>query len=311
VQALPTEPIEDAAKRRSWQIRRVPAPAPRPAFLAQARLRRTSPISHYAVAAALEALGDDAAAVTAGTKRLGVIFCAMAGCVNYSRRFYDEALRDPATASPLVFPETVFNAPSSHLSALLGAAGINYTLIGDPGTFITGLALAAQWLETDQVDGCVVIGAEERDWLTSSAFALFHPDVVLSEGAGALYLTKDNENVRAQLNAITSPHLYTRKTPPPLAAQRMCKELPAGRNDELLCDGLLGVPRADAAELNAWTDWLGARLSLKTVFGEGLAAASAWQCVAAIAALQNQEFAAATVSVVGCNEQAIGARFVR
>lgn len=311
VQALPTETIEDPAKRRQWSIRRVPAPAPRPAFLAQARLRRTSPISHYAVAAALEALGDDATAVTAGTKRLGVIFCAMAGCVNYSRRFYDEALRDPATASPLVFPETVFNAPSSHLSALLGATGINYTLVGDPGTFITGLALAAQWLRTNQVDGCLVIGAEERDWLTSSAFALFHPTVVLSEGAGAIYLTADSVASGVQLNAITSPHLYTRKAPPPVAAQQMRAELPAGRSDELLCDGLLGILRADAPELSAWTDWPGARLSLKTVFGEGLAAASAWQCVAAIAALQNQEFTAATVSVVGCNEQAIGARFIR
>jgi len=51
-------------------------------------------------------------------------------------------------------------------------------------------------------------------------------------------------------------------------------------------------------------------LSPKVVLGEGLAAASAWQCVAAIDALRQQRFSAASISVVGCNEQAIGAHFV-
>src|SRR6266568_1887131 len=105
---------------RSLRVRPVPPPSPRPDFLTHARLRRTSPITQYAVAAALEALGNDAARVSGGSLRLGIIFCVMTGCVNYSRRFYDETLKDPATASPLVFPETVFNAPASHLAALLG-----------------------------------------------------------------------------------------------------------------------------------------------------------------------------------------------
>src|SRR4051794_16765218 len=41
-------------------VRQIPA-MPKFPFLAHARLRRTSPIAHYAVAAALEALGGDAA----------------------------------------------------------------------------------------------------------------------------------------------------------------------------------------------------------------------------------------------------------
>src|SRR5262245_26804083 len=103
---------------RSLRVRTVPPPpTPRPNFLAHARLRRTSPITQYAVAAAVEALGDDAARVNRAALQLGIILCVMTGCVNYSRRFYDETLKDPATASPLVFPETVFNAPASHLAA--------------------------------------------------------------------------------------------------------------------------------------------------------------------------------------------------
>ncbi len=95
--------------------------------------------------------------------QLGIIVGVMAGNVTYSRRFYEEVLHNPATASPLIFPETVFNAPASHLAAFLGAKVIGYTLVGDDGTFLQGLALAAQWLADDKVDACVVIGAEETD----------------------------------------------------------------------------------------------------------------------------------------------------
>ena len=70
-------------------------------------------VTELAAAAALEALGDSANAVREGRCRLGIVFCVMAGCVNYSRRFYQETLEDPSTASPLIFPETVFNARES------------------------------------------------------------------------------------------------------------------------------------------------------------------------------------------------------
>src|SRR5882724_13315572 len=187
-------PVKELARpgwTRSLRVRPVPPPSPRPDFLAHARLRRASPITQYAVAAALEALGDDAARVSSGSLRLGIVFCVMTGCVNYSRRFYDETLKDPATASPLVFPETVFNAPSSHLASLLGTTAINYTLVGDPGTFLQGLALAADWLLCDRIDGCLVVGAEEMDWLTAEAVGLFAQGAQTSEGAGALYLRRD------------------------------------------------------------------------------------------------------------------------
>ena len=39
-------------------------------------------------------------------------------------------------------------------------------------------------------------------------------------------------------------------------------------------------------------------------------AAAAWQCVAAVDALRKNQYDAATISVVGCNEQAIAAQFV-
>src|SRR5262245_35497083 len=55
---LPARDLLPPGWQRPLRIRQVPAANPRPAFAAHARLRRTSPIAHYAVAAALEALGE-------------------------------------------------------------------------------------------------------------------------------------------------------------------------------------------------------------------------------------------------------------
>ena len=303
-------PHKDSA-RPGWQrplrIRPVPAPPARPQFLAHARLRRTSPISHYAVAAALEAMGEDAPRVAAGALRTGIIVCVMSGCVNYSRRFYDETLRDPATASPLVFPETVFNAPASHLASLLGTGALNYTLVGDPGTFLQGIALAAQWLSDGAVDGCLVVAAEELDWLTADAYRLFAKGLALADGAGAIYLSRTT--APARVSAITGAHAFHDRASQIRAALRMRAELPAGSARELLCDSRTGVASLDRAENKAWNSWPGARVSPKAILGEGLAAAAAWQVIAAIDDLQQTRRSSALVSVVGCNQQAIGARF--
>jgi Beta-ketoacyl synthase, N-terminal domain len=308
---LPTKEIVRPGWRGPLPVRPVPPPALQPGFTTHARLRRASPITRYAVAAALEALGGDATRVNGGSLRLGVVLCVMTGCVNYSRRFYDETLKGPATASPLVFPETVFNAPASHLAALLGTSAINYTLVGDPGTFLQGLALAADWLLSGRVDGCLVVGAEEMDWLTADAYRLFARKGILSDGAGAVYLRSESPATLAvRLHSITGAYPFSSRQKRTQAAQRMRDELPDARPGCLLCDGAQGLRNPDADEMEAWGDWSGARLSPKRILGEGLAAASAWQCVAAVDALRQGQCSEATVSIVGCNEQAIGAHFV-
>ncbi len=309
---LPTSELVRPGKAIPFQVRPVPTAPEKPAWARHARLRRSSPIAQYAVAAALEALGPDAARVSDGSIRLGVIYCAMSGCVTYSRRFYDETLKDPATASPLLFPETVFNAPASHLAALLGSTGLNYTLVGDPATFVQALALGCDWLVAEEVDGCLVIGAEELDWLVTEAFVLFHHAGVASEGAGALYLKSTSScGSGVELHAITDAHPFGNGCPRARAARQVRAELPAVPAASLLCDGTQGLPRLDRDEESAWQDWTGGRLSPKRILGEGFAAAAAWQCLAAVDALARYVYIAANVSVIGCNQQAAGAQFVK
>ncbi|NCF84904.1 MAG: hypothetical protein GWQ08_05155, partial [Verrucomicrobiaceae bacterium] len=56
---LPTELSQREGSPSHVQIRRVPKPDTPLAFMRNPRLRRSSPISRYAVAAALEALGEE------------------------------------------------------------------------------------------------------------------------------------------------------------------------------------------------------------------------------------------------------------
>jgi len=162
------------------------------------------------------------------------------------------------------------------------------------------------------VDACAVIAAEETIWLLADALWHFEHRAVVSAGAGALCLSLDPAlSLGVELNLITDVHTYTTRRSRAHAARLMRAQLPPPSPTELLCDGLSSSPRADAPERAAWSDWIGPRLSPKGILGEGLMAAGAWQCVAACQGIMSGEFAAATVSLVGSNQQAIGARFVR
>jgi hypothetical protein len=224
--------------------------------------------------------------------------------VNYTRRFYDEALKDPATASPLVFPETVFNAPASHISAYLGSTAINYTLVGDSGTFLIGLATAANWLLEGKVEECLVVGTEEVDWLTSDAVRLFDRSKVLSEGAGAVLLTRKGG---VRLNGITDEHLFPTAGKVE-ALRRMKAELPKVPT-ALLADSTSGGSGISSEEAQLWSDWSGPRISPKRVLGEGLMASAAWQVVAAADAIAKGSARDALISIGGFHQHAIGAHF--
>jgi hypothetical protein len=296
--------IQRPSSERPLQALRVPPPNPRPAFLGHARLRRASPVSHFALSAVLEALGSET-----DHRDTAVITCVLSGCVNYSRRFYDETLKDPATASPLLFPETVFNAPSSHISAFLGSRAINYTLVGDAGAMLTGVALAARWLAEGKAERCVVVGAEEIDWLTADALALFDRSKVLSEGAGAVLITRTRHKAAARLERITDEFLYSRY-PKSAALAGMKEQFGEFSADTLLCDSTSSARGISKQEYSLWANWPGPRLSTKKVLGEGLMASAAWQLVLAVDAIAMGRASEALVSVAGFHQHAIGARLV-
>src|SRR5262245_12094401 len=77
---IPAKNLARPGWNHSLRVRQTPPPSSRPSFLSHARLRRTSPVAQFTVSAALEALGGDFAGCTNG-QRLGIVYCAMCGCV--------------------------------------------------------------------------------------------------------------------------------------------------------------------------------------------------------------------------------------
>src|SRR5437762_2034410 len=202
-----TAKISEEFGDRSYSAFRVPESAltnlaPHP------RLRRASLISRFAAAAGLEAL--QAAGVkpdSQSVERTALVFAISNGGVIYTKRFYRDIVEAGAqSASPLLFPETVFNAPASHLAAILGITGTTYTLVVDSAVGLLAIGMADDLMANKALEYCLVVGAEEADWLLCDAYRRWRllrlaPPVepfsekkrgtILSEGAGAVLLARD------------------------------------------------------------------------------------------------------------------------
>ena len=191
---------------RSYNAFRVPESAL--TGLAHPRLRRASVISRFAATAGLDAL--QAAGVKVDSQnagRIALIFAISNGGVIYTKRFYRDVVETGAqSASPLLFPETVFNAPASHLAAILGVTGTTYTVVGDGAVGLLAIKMAEDVMTDKSLDYCLVVGTEEVDWLLCDAYRrwrLLRPappiepfgkqkrGMILSEGAGAIVLARE------------------------------------------------------------------------------------------------------------------------
>src|SRR6266481_5343756 len=155
---------------RSYSVFRVPESAL--TGLAHPRLRRASVISRFAAAAGLEALQAAGVKVDSqSAERIALVLAISNGGVIYTKRFYRDIVEAGArSASPLLFPETVFNAPASHLAAILGITGATYTLVGDGAVGLAAIKMAEDLMANEALDHCLVVGAEEADWLLCDAY---------------------------------------------------------------------------------------------------------------------------------------------
>ena len=267
------------------------------------RLRRVSPVSKFAAAAAMEALGPDRAAKAAsGEIRLGVVCALFNGCVNYSNRFFGEVLADPSVASPILFPETVFNAPSSHLSAMFNSTAPNDTILGDGAEIYTALEIATEWLLRGDCDGVLVVAPEEIDWLSSEGLCLYSSEAIPSEGAAALYLEIGGEG--PQLLSVPDPILLGAGVDRVAALRDAVVAAEAGDDGHtLLADSRSGVASFDAPENEAFNSWSGPRLSVKPVLGDCFGTSAGHQLVAAVERLRRGDADQALVVTLGGNEQ--------
>jgi 3-oxoacyl-(acyl-carrier-protein) synthase len=153
-----------------WPVLRVDLKDPAFArWQREPRLRRASSITFFLVEAAEQALAGLSPADRAET---GLIVAFSAGCLAYSRRFFEGIVTQgqSATASPALFPETVFNSPVSHVASVLGLNGAAYALVGDETAWVAALKTASVWLRRSASRQVLVLGAEEFDPIVLDAY---------------------------------------------------------------------------------------------------------------------------------------------
>jgi 3-oxoacyl-(acyl-carrier-protein) synthase len=267
------------------------------------RLRRASTISRFAVAAGLQALESAGLKIDAqNAKPIALIFAISNGGVIYTKRFYREIVNTGAqAASPLLFPETVFNAPASHLAAILGLSGASYTLVGDGAVGVAAIKMAEELMQNEALDYCLVVGTEEVDLLLCDAYRRWRllraaPPIepyrnqkrgmILSEGAGAIVLA------RKGFVSIECAHpggYFTRRAEAEDILKRIVRDLHQTEIDFVVSSA--NGTFIDHAEFRTLQELLPDALvyTAKPAVGESVGAAGLWQVILAAQALRSAE----------------------
>ncbi|MGB8167823.1 MAG: beta-ketoacyl synthase N-terminal-like domain-containing protein [Chthoniobacteraceae bacterium] len=290
------------------------------------RLRRSSAISYYAVAAGLAALEDAGLTLDAASaSRTAVVFAICDGGVIYTRKFYEQIVKQGANAaSPLLFPETVYNAPASHLSALLGIDGASYTLVGDNSVGLAALKFAEQLLALSDIDHVIVVGAEEIDWVICEAYrdwrlartsAPPRADAPwkawLGEGAAALVLAREGS---IAVEAVHTGVAFQRRADAPGAIDRVLAELATGGDAQRMmscANGTFADPAEAAAVARHFPTAMQHSLKLKRSLGEAPGASALLQVIAAACECRLGQSERVLVPVMGFNQQASAAIIAR
>jgi 3-oxoacyl-(acyl-carrier-protein) synthase len=331
-------PISDSISDKTYFAYRVPPDALRD-LPPHPRLRRASAISRFAAAAGLDALMQAKSTIgEIDPKRMALVFAVSNGGVVYTKRFYQDVVESGAqSASPLLFPETVFNAPASHLAAILGITGVSYTIVGDGAAGILAIKMASDLLD-HELDACLVVGVEEADWLLCDAYhkwrllkkeppiELFRDPprgTILSEGAGAVLLVAGRGEV--QIDAIDAGGNFAHRREAP---ELVCRVLRTLANEDACIVASANGTFVDLAEQKAIELELPAAFvySPKAALGESVGASAIWQVITGAQVLRTKRLPqmshssrrfpttneisgkAAIVLSCGLNQQAAGLR---
>jgi 3-oxoacyl-(acyl-carrier-protein) synthase len=257
---------------------------------------------------------------------MALVFAVSNGGVIYTRRFYDDIVENgPRAASPLLFPETVFNAPASHLAAILGITGATYTVIGDGAVGILALKMAEELMEDHRLDHCLVIGTEETDWLLCSAYRRWRllrtaPPIepfqepakgtILSEGAGAVLLSRTGS---VRLERIICGPDFTSQSLAKDSIEAIFSQLCESRVDLVLVSA--NGTFIDGAEHSAISKHCSRAqiLAIKGALGESVGASAFWQIICGAQSLLTQQLPSTLIHSTGqsSDEQSSSSQFHR
>ncbi|MES2308723.1 MAG: hypothetical protein V4507_07675 [Verrucomicrobiota bacterium] len=245
------------------------------------RFRRSTPLSLFLMEATAQAIQP-----LSSLDQVGLIVVTFTGSITYSRRFYQEIVEGGArAASPMMFPETVFNSPASHIAAQLQLGGPIYSLMGDESAWIAGLETASLWIQLKQARSVVVVAGYEIDAMSIEAYhaaGWIRKGLISTEGAGALLVGESTATSNAKIDYLDQGYLYRTREEFRKEKQRLEKKM-EGRE-------ILQAP---------WNPWTITTKTPSTPHCFGVSAA--WKTILQAKSLSKTPSA---LPIYGCNHQA-------
>jgi len=187
-------------------------------FIPASKIRRLDRASQFAIAASKLALADAKFSVTReNSSRVGVVlgsgFCGLSSSEEFHR---GQVLKGFLDLNPMLFPNTVPNAPSSYVSIEFGIRGVNSTLVQSFCTAEAALCFACDQVRKGKADLIVTGGVDELSEFLFRGFSELHllatdqghgeksrpydkvrNGLVLGEGAGLLVI-ENEEHARSR-----------------------------------------------------------------------------------------------------------------
>jgi len=187
-------------------------------FIPASKIRRLDRASQFAIAAAKLALADAKFSVTQeNSSRVGIVlgsgFCGLSSSEEFHR---GQVLKGFLDLNPMLFPNTVPNAPSSYVSIELGIQGVNSTLVQSFCTAEAAILFACDQLRKGKADLILTGGVDELSEFLFRGFSelqflatdqgqgekscpydKIRNGLVLGEGAGLL-LIENEEHARSR-----------------------------------------------------------------------------------------------------------------
>lgn len=172
------------------------------------QLRRLDRASRYAWVAATQAFADAGLDPKAfGGERIGLAAGTLTGGSEASEAFYRPYLeRGPEAASPLLFPNSVANAPSGYVAVTFGIKGPSATLLEREVATFEALEQAQRWLRSGRCDAVLVLGFDSifpllTHILQGARMTARHGDpkpmqgggMLMGEGAQAFLLEREGD----------------------------------------------------------------------------------------------------------------------
>lgn len=132
-------------------------------FVPAGKIRRLDRASQFALAASKLALDDAQFSVTKeNSSRVGVVlgsgFCGLSSSEEFHK---SQVLKDFLDLNPMLFPNTVPNAASSHVSIQLGIQGVNCTLVQSFCSAEAAIMFACDQIRSKRADLILTGGVDE------------------------------------------------------------------------------------------------------------------------------------------------------